>query len=298
MPLYSEEIQDIMGRIPGKILKIGLSVIFATVLLLLLGSYSFKYPEVISCPVSLTTINPPQELYARSTGKIALLQVKEHDTVSCGSLVAILQNTAIYENTEILAYYLKQLEQPSGWDSIVRHQQFPENLLLWGYFQSEKYFDAPLVRELFKIHPDTYHLLNRKYGDLLKEEITSINVRRGDYLKCPDYHPVCTLDYFNHAIDLIGRDKHFLITSDDLAWCRENFIGKNFHFADRTAPEENLYLQTLCTNNIISNSSFSWWGAWLNSNTDKQVVAPRIWYGPQAENLNTQDLLPDSWLKI
>lgn len=175
---------------------------------------------------------------------------------------------------------------------------YAENLLLWGYFQSEKYFDAPLVRELFKIHPDTYHLLNRKYGDLLKEEITSINVRRGDYLKCPDYHPVCTLDYFNHAIDLIGRDKHFLITSDDPAWCRKNFIGKNFHFADRTVPEENLYLQTLCTNNIISNSSFSWWGAWLNSNTDKQVVAPRIWYGPQAENLNTQDLLPDSWLKI
>lgn len=139
MPLYSEEIQDIMGRIPGKILKIGLTVIFATVLLLLLGSYSFKYPEVISCPVSLTTINPPQELYARSTGKIALLKVKEHDTVSCGSLVAILQNTAIYEDTEILAYCLKQLEQPSDWDSMVRHREFPENLFLGelqvGYLQ-------------------------------------------------------------------------------------------------------------------------------------------------------------------
>lgn len=140
--------------------------------------------------------------------------------------------------------------------------------------------------------------MQEKYGSLLKEDVCSINVRRGDYLNCSDYHPVCSLEYFNQAIDRIGRDKQFLITSDDLPWCKENFIGDHFHFADRTVPEENLYLQALCTNNIISNSTFSWWGAWLNPNVNKKVIAPKVWYGPQAADLNTQDLLPDSWIQI
>lgn len=180
------------------------------------------------------------------------------------------------------------------------YQQIPfqENIFLCGYFQSEKYFDQPLIKELFKIPLSVKDILQTKYGSLLREDITSINVRRGDYLNCSEYHPVCSLDYFKRAIDIIGRDKLFMITSDDLTWCKKNFTGDNFYFADRTAPEENLYLQSLCKNNIISNSSFSWWGAWLNPYKNKKVIAPKIWYGPQAASLNFQDLLPETWIKI
>ena len=204
----------------------------------------------------------------------------------------------IFQNIDFEINYPAQYKLYSEMCFNYKEIPYDENIFISGYFQSEKYFDQELVRELFKIDPDTYNLLIQKYGDLLKEEVTSINVRRGDYLKCSDRHPVCTLEYFNDAIDIIGRDKQFLIISDDLPWCKENFIGTNFYFADRTIPEENLYLQTLCTNNIISNSSFSWWGAWLNPNVNKKVIAPKIWFGSQKETLNTQDLLPDSWLKI
>lgn len=139
MPLYSEEIQDIMGKIPGKLLKIGLTAIFIIMLLLVAGSYCFKYPEVISCPVTLTTIHPPQELYARNTGKIVYLGIREQDTVMAGSLVAILQNTAKYEDTQILEKYLKKLEQTTDWDSVVRMDELPQGLFVGelqaGYLQ-------------------------------------------------------------------------------------------------------------------------------------------------------------------
>lgn len=130
MPLYSEEIQDIMGRIPGRILKIGLTVIFAIIMLLVIGSHFFKYPEIITCPIVLTTIHPPHEIYARSTGKIARLEVQEHDTIKSGTLLAILHNTAKYEDTQILEEHLLRLEQTSNWDSIVQCNILPEGLCI------------------------------------------------------------------------------------------------------------------------------------------------------------------------
>ena len=180
------------------------------------------------------------------------------------------------------------------------YQEIPyqPNLFLWGFFQSEKYFDTPLVRELFQIDSLTSNILYQKYGSLLSRGAVSINVRRGDFLSCQDYHPVCTLDYFNEAIDLIGRQREFLITSDDLPWCKTHFKGANFHFADRTDPVENLYLQSLCTDHILSNSTFSWWGAWLNPDTFKTVVAPRKWFGPKDSDKDTTDLLPKNWIQI
>lgn len=176
---------------------------------------------------------------------------------------------------------------------------YRNGLFLQGYFQSEKYFDSSFVHDLFQIDTNTYNLLFRKYGFLFQnKEVTSINVRRGDYLSCPDFHPVCSLEYFQNAVEIIGTKTQFLITSDDIDWCKSHFVGDNFYFADRIDPVENLYLQTLCTNNIISNSSFSWWGAWLNPNPNKTVIAPKIWYGAKAYGMDTLDLLPISWIKI
>lgn len=130
MPLYSEEIEDIMGRIPGRILRIGLLVIFIIIFSILLGSYFIKSPDIVSCPIVLTTINSPQEIYVRTTEKISHLEVHEHDTVMPGSLIAILHNTAKYEDIQKLEFYLKKLDQSSKWDSIVRNTKFPENLFV------------------------------------------------------------------------------------------------------------------------------------------------------------------------
>lgn len=170
-----------------------------------------------------------------------------------------------------------------------------ENLYLSGYFQSEKYFNKPLVRRLFHIDDNMRKQLGEKYGHLLRLHPISINVRRGDYLSAEEWHPVQPLSYFEKAISHMGADKHYLITSDDPAWCKENFIGKNYHTVEEISPVENLYLQSLCEGHIISNSTFSWWGAWLDAKRRKKVICPQRWFGPKLAHLDTRDLIPSGW---
>ncbi len=175
---------------------------------------------------------------------------------------------------------------------------FQDELILNGYFQSEKFFSAELVRNMFRIDHQTKDYIEQKYGHLLKKEITSIHIRRGDYLANLDFHPICMMNYFRRAINRIGKEKRFLIVSNDVAWCKKRFKGPNFFFTEGESALVDLYLQSLCTNNIISNSSFSWWGAWLNENPRKTVICPDPWFGISAKHMDTRDLLPDSWVKI
>jgi hypothetical protein len=173
------------------------------------------------------------------------------------------------------------------------------DILIDGYFQSEKYFDRELIRETFRIDEKTYSYIKNKYGALLANEITGINIRRGDFIALPEYHPVCSLRYYRNAVEYIGKNKLFLIISDDVEWCRSNFSGENYFFVEDENPTVDLYLQSLCTNNIISNSSFSWWGAWLNPNPDKIVIAPsENWVGKMHPIGCSDDLLPESWIKL
>lgn len=173
-----------------------------------------------------------------------------------------------------------------------------ENIRLSGYFQSEKYFDKELVAELFSIDDKSKKYIEENYGEIFKNEIISINVRRGDYLKRPLRQPICEMPYFKKAINYFGRDKRYLIISDDIEWCKKKFIGDNYLFIDDEPPVIDLYLQTYCTHNIISNSTFSWWGAWLNPNVNKIVVAPKNWFGVQMKKLDTKDLIPDNWVRV
>lgn len=95
-PIYSDEIQEIMGRIPGWVIRWGISVVFAVFMILLGVSYFFKYPKVVVAPIELTTSNPPADLIARATGKIAYLLVDNNQHVSRGDIIAVLSNTANY----------------------------------------------------------------------------------------------------------------------------------------------------------------------------------------------------------
>jgi len=176
--------------------------------------------------------------------------------------------------------------------------EYTDNMMIEGFFQTEKYFNPSIVRKLFEIDTETRTYIEKYYGKLFDDEITSINVRRGDYFKAIDNHPICTIKYFKKAINRIGVKKRFLVISDDISWCKKMFRGDNFIFIDNEPPIIDLYLQTLCTNNIISNSSFSWWGAWLNPNPNKIVIAPDPWFGVAYQYKDTKDLLPSSWIKI
>jgi hypothetical protein len=155
------------------------------------------------------------------------------------------------------------------------------------------------ILKLFKIDDNTNQKIHDKYGDLLSLDTCSIHVRRGDYLALQNHHPIQSIEYYQNAIDIIGNDKHFLIFSDDIKWCEENFGGlTNKTYITGNQDYEDLYLMSMCRNNIIANSTFSWWGAWLNKNEDKKVIAPKQWFGVSNSHLDTSDLYCKKWITI
>lgn len=177
-------------------------------------------------------------------------------------------------------------------------EYFP-NIMIHGTFHSELFFVPKTVHELFRIPESIKSYIIEKYGNILSRGVTSIHVRRGDYCKIPHQYPVCSRKYFIEAINIIGKNKNYLFISDDIQWCKDNFKGDNFYFTDNEEVIIDLYIQTLCQNNILSNSTFSWWGAWLNRSDDKIVICPTPWYGKSKEvNLNVSDLIPESWIQI
>ena len=141
-------------------------------------------------------------------------------------------------------------------------------------------------------------IIETKYSDLLSVRTTAIHVRRGDYLKFPQHHPTQTVEYFLAGVELL-KDKtdKFLVFSDDIAWCKANFKFDNIVYIENEKDYIELYLQSLCNNNITSNSSFSWWGAWLNENNNKVVIGPNKWFG-SAINHDTSDVIPETWKKM
>jgi hypothetical protein len=174
------------------------------------------------------------------------------------------------------------------------------NVTLNGYFQSEKYFIevAEDILNLFEIDENTENYLSNKYSNSLSGNTCSIHIRRGDYLKLPNLHPTQDLSYYIESYNIIGNNFNYLIFSDDIEWCYENFnFIKNKIFITGNTDFQDLYLMSMCDNNIIANSTFSWWGAWLNKNKNKIVIAPKLWFGNEA-NYNTIDLLPENWFKI
>jgi hypothetical protein len=175
------------------------------------------------------------------------------------------------------------------------------NVKLVGHFQSEKYFMnyKTEILKLFEIDDTTKNYLLEKYGVIINQDTCSIHIRRGDYLGLPTHHPTQSIDYYKNAIQIVGEKKHFLVFSDDIEWCKENFnFLNNKTFISDNKDYEDLYLMSLCKNNIIANSTFSWWGAWLNNNENKKVIIPSKWFGVYNSHLNTNDLYCDKWIKL
>jgi hypothetical protein len=176
---------------------------------------------------------------------------------------------------------------------------FSKNMLLDGYFASEKYFKniEHILRELFSPPPEHVENFNRKYRSDKQTELVSIHVRRGAYLANLKHHNICNLDYYNQAMSNFDQSKtKFIIFSDDLEWCKKNF--KDVYFAEGQKDFEDFYDMMLCDHNIIANSTFSWWAAWLNKNRYKKVVSPEIWFGPANSHLTIEDLIPKEWILI
>jgi len=166
-----------------------------------------------------------------------------------------------------------------------------------GYFQTEKYFtNRNLILNLFE--PSDFVLSNlEKYKDILQGNTCAIHVRRGEYSLNPQSkHYTKDMAWYNSAMGIINAE-HYIVFSDDIEYARQNFIGDKFIFVEDKDYIE-LFLMSLCKHNIISSSSFSWWGAWLNKNDNKKVIAPAKWFGTIESNYLDIDIVPESWIKL
>lgn len=166
---------------------------------------------------------------------------------------------------------------------------YKPNMCLDGFFMSGKYFDHHRERLIDTFRIPCYPLIDN----------VSIHVRRGDYLKMSGYHPPLSIDYYFRAIELFPSDTQFLIFSDDIEWCKENFRGDNYTFrADSSDDVRDLVLMSLCSSNIIANSTFSWWASWFNRNPNKTVIAPEQWFGKQAKSTIAEDIYRKEMIRI
>lgn len=173
------------------------------------------------------------------------------------------------------------------------------NLLLDGFFQSEKYFidNKQHIIDLFKPTEEYKQQILKAYPNI--NEFASIHVRRGDYLNFPNHHPQMPEEYFKESVEIVGTDKTFLIFSDDLEGCKDSFDFLPYkHFFTTQSDWMDMYVMSMCGDNIICNSSFSWWAAYLNENLLKKVIAPKQWFGSEYAHYNTSDLYPTTWLKL
>lgn len=167
-----------------------------------------------------------------------------------------------------------------------------------GYWQSEKYFNInseKIIENLLYTDSQKKELFS-KFPQLESNSL-SIHIRRTDYLSSNGFHPVCPISYYENAINLIGGYDYIFVFSDDINWCKNNLIFENIIFVENQNDLEDLYTMSLCKNNIIANSSFSWWGAYLNLNSNKKIICPSNWFGSHT-GINTTDIYPNKWIKL
>lgn len=178
---------------------------------------------------------------------------------------------------------------------------------LSGYWQSERYFAdfAAQIRADFAFRQPLEGQNAELARQMVEVDAVSLHVRRGDYANNPKttaMHGLCSLDYYRAAIRHVAervQQPHFFVFSDDIEWVRSNLnVGFPCSYVqhNRGADSYNdMRLMSLCRHHIIANSSFSWWGAWLNPSTEKIVIAPSKWF---AKQVNVTDLLPAGWAAL
>lgn len=191
------------------------------------------------------------------------------------------------------AFYVEKPENETKFDEKVFTYK---NLYLSGYWQNENYFldirDILLQEFTLKIP-----IKAEKYMNMIENTNSiSLHVRRGDYLKLDWFIGV---DYYKNAVKFIYQKVQnpvFFIFSDDIKWCKENlnFIDNPIFIENTISEVEDLELMKNTKHNIIPNSSFSWWAAWLNTNKNKIVIAPKIWFRDR-KDFNP---VPNSWIKL
>ena len=242
-----------------------------------------------------------QKIFDINYTESCLDEIKRLSRLDYKPTTKILRKINLFKKTEYLE------KKPMEFDEDV-FSQIDSDTYFIGYWQNEKYFkdveDDIRKNYQFKSFLDEK---NKKISEsIVKENSVSIHVRRGDYISEGLYTDICNSSYYKKAINLIINKIEkptFYVFSDDINWCIEEFTKYKdmykFTFIDWNVKEKSyldMQLMSLCGNNIIANSTFSWWAAWLNNKKNKIVVAPKEWINTKQKN--KIDIIPKYWIKV
>jgi hypothetical protein len=179
------------------------------------------------------------------------------------------------------------------------------NTDLQGLFQNEKYFEhcAGIIRRTFTLKEESRDYITKAYRPFTKDTC-SIHVRRTDYVGSP-FMQLLDMDYYEKAIAWFSPETRFVVFSDDIAWWTQHFCGPRFSFVEGEPALFDMFIMASCADHIIANSSFSWWGAWLDPNPHKTVIGPTQWFkddytvdGKHRFGQQTYDVLPGRWRRV
>ncbi len=203
----------------------------------------------------------------------------------------------ILDDEGISKYYEKPRIQIDDYDLNILSPLLNENInySLMGYWQNYIFLDeiSEIIKQDLSCSDENKKVLFDKYPELNTMSV-SIHIRRTDYLTSNGFHPVQPISYYERALEIIGDYDYLFIFSDDIEWCKDNLNFKNQIFVENNLPSVDIWLMSFCKHNVIANSSFSWWGAWLNNNQDKKVISPVNW----SSSGDMRSLNPHGWIKI
>ena len=204
---------------------------------------------------------------------------------------------------EFLSKYYYREREVVNYDSNVFKKK---NIILDGYWQNEKYFKS--IRETILKDFTPVNRLSDEANYYLKSikssNSVSVHVRRGDYVENIDTnndHGVCALSYYQNAFEYLNNKADnltFFVFSDDMNWCKKvfSFLERKVFIENTKTVVDDLELMKNCKHNIIANSTFSWWGAWLNQNHEKIIIAPKKWFAKK--EWKNKNLACENWIKI
>jgi len=176
---------------------------------------------------------------------------------------------------------------------------FSNSIEFYGYYQSSKNFKgySRLIKKTFSPPKEFIEKIKYEYPNIFDKNSVSIHVRRGDYLTISDVLPVIDKTYIDKSLKSLKEYSKIFIFSNDKEWVKNNLNYKDSVVVSGLYDYEELWAISLCNHNIMSNSSFSWWGSYLNKNKNKKVFVPSIWFGPNGEK-EYDDIYESDWVKI
>ena len=281
-----------------------------------LGNQLFQYSAARSLAIKKRT-----ELFIDATGydtdrnditkrknELRLFNIKAQ--LATPELINKVANKSFVERvvSKVLPYYRLNYYTERHFHYDPNFFKASSSVILVGFWQSEKYFKdiISIVKEEFLITAPLSSSTIEICNQIKNTNSVGLHVRRGDYVSNPatlSYHGVCEPEYYEKALEILAEkagEIELFVFADEIEWAKENIVTSfPVTFVDHNDSQhayEDLYLMSHCKHNIIANSSFSWWAAWLNNNPAKIVIAPAKWFNES--NADPRDLLPEEWLKI